>query len=158
MDEQTGTQDGLDTGEKLCEARMPIPNGTNGRDERGRFAKGNPGGPGNPLARRAQELRTAAMGAVTADDMRGVIRRLVDMAKEGDVQAARLVLERTLGKVTAPAGIDGETEFVVVATTSACVVQPPKPRLNLSALTDGELRTLSELQKKASHGEHGGAL
>jgi hypothetical protein len=32
---------------------------SNGRDERGRFAVGNPGGPGNPFAKRAAALRKA---------------------------------------------------------------------------------------------------
>jgi hypothetical protein len=37
----------------------PIPNGDDGynRDDRGRFGKGNRGGPGNPLVGRVNELR-----------------------------------------------------------------------------------------------------
>jgi hypothetical protein len=36
----------------------PSPNGFNGnaKDAKGRFAKGNPGGPGNPLAARVGAL------------------------------------------------------------------------------------------------------
>ena len=36
----------------------PSPNGENGRDVGGRFTKGNPGGPGNPFARRVSQLRS----------------------------------------------------------------------------------------------------
>ena len=35
----------------------PKPNGANGRDEKGHFAKGNGGGPGNPFAQQVAELR-----------------------------------------------------------------------------------------------------
>ncbi|MEY4673991.1 MAG: hypothetical protein RL148_1775, partial [Planctomycetota bacterium] len=65
---------------------------------RGRFSKFNQFGQGNPLAKRAQALRTAAMQAVTEDDLRQVVAVLITFAKAGDVQAARLLLERTLGK------------------------------------------------------------
>src|SRR5207248_10793741 len=43
----------------------PAAGGHEGRDARGRFAPGNPGGPGNPFARRVAELRTALLDMVT---------------------------------------------------------------------------------------------
>lgn len=70
----------------------------NGRDARGRFTKGNPGGPGNPAAKRVAALRMALLEAVTEDDMRVIVRRLVKEAKAGNIQAAREVLLRTLGR------------------------------------------------------------
>ncbi|MFG0313127.1 MAG: hypothetical protein ACF8LL_02920 [Phycisphaerales bacterium] len=76
----------------------PSTNGANGRDTRGRFAKGNAGGPGNPLAGRVARLRSALIAAVTDEDMEAVARKLVSMAKEGDVAAIRELLSRTLGK------------------------------------------------------------
>jgi hypothetical protein len=76
----------------------PTANGTNGRDGRGRFAKGNAGGPGNPFARRVAGLRRALLEAVTEEDMEVVARRLVAQAVEGDIAAARLLLSYTLGK------------------------------------------------------------
>ena len=76
----------------------PSPNRGNGhRDTRGRFIAGNPGGPGNPLAARVGRLRAALLEAVTPEDIQSVVRRLVEEAREGDVAAARLVLERVLG-------------------------------------------------------------
>ena len=74
---------------------------SSGRDRAGRFAKGNPGGPGNPHARRAQELRTAFFAAVSDEDLRAVVLALVREAKGGDVAAARELLERCLGKAEA---------------------------------------------------------
>ena len=71
---------------------------TNGRDARGRFAHGNPGGPGNPALRRAAALQQAVRDAVTPKDLRAVLGKLVEQAKDGDHQAARIVLDRAVGK------------------------------------------------------------
>lgn len=71
------------------------PNG--GRDVRGRFAKGNPGGPGNPHAKKVAQLRSALLRAVSMSDLRAVVKKLVDLALAGDVPAARLIMDRLLG-------------------------------------------------------------
>ena len=78
----------------------PSPSDGNGdgRDGRGRFAPGNKCGRGNPLAKRVGRLRSAMIEAVTDDDMRAIIVKLVELAKDGDVTAAREVLDRCLGK------------------------------------------------------------
>ncbi|HRQ74280.1 MAG TPA: hypothetical protein PLU35_14755 [Phycisphaerales bacterium] len=75
--------------------RTPLPNG---RDGRGRFAAGNPGGPGNPYAKRVGELRAALVEAVSAEDVRAIVGKLVEEAKAGDVRAIRELLDRTLGR------------------------------------------------------------
>ena len=78
--------------------KAPSTNGPNGgRDNHGRFVPGCAGGPGNPLAARVAKLRAAALAAVTASDVRAILRKLVNLAKGGDVQAAKEVLQRTLG-------------------------------------------------------------
>ena len=76
----------------------PSPNGLNGRDHFGKFLPGNGGGPGNPHARRAGKLRTALLKAVTEKDIRAVAKALVAAAKSGDIPAAKLLLDRVLGK------------------------------------------------------------
>jgi hypothetical protein len=76
----------------------PSLNGPNGRDSSGRFAKGNSGGPGNPLGHRVAALRRALLEAVSEKDLRAIIAKLVEQAKAGDIQAAKEVLMRTLGK------------------------------------------------------------
>jgi hypothetical protein len=79
----------------------PSPNGDNGaRDAQGRFAKGNPGGPGNPNAGRVAAWRNALVEAVTPEDLKGVIVALVDHAKAGTPWAIRELLDRCLGKPT----------------------------------------------------------
>jgi hypothetical protein len=87
-------------GDRLGQVPAPGPtaNGPDGRDGRGRFAKGNAGGPGNPFARQVAALRRALLAAVTEEDMEVVARRLVAQAVEGDIAAARLLLSYTLGK------------------------------------------------------------
>lgn len=79
----------------------PSPNGANGeRDAAGRFASGNPGGPGNPHARRVGELRAALLDAVTPADVRAMVEALVSKARSGDVLAIRVLLDRVFGRVT----------------------------------------------------------
>ena len=77
---------------------MPPPS-PNGRSARGRFARGNPGGPGNPHAKRTSLLRAALLEAVTEDDIRAVAHGLVAKARSGDTAAARELLDRVIGKV-----------------------------------------------------------
>lgn len=80
----------------------PSANGENGRagsrDAGGRFAKGNPGGPGNPYARRVARLRSLMLEAVSDDDLKAIVAALVQQAKAGDLAAAREVLNRCTGK------------------------------------------------------------
>jgi hypothetical protein len=75
-------------------------NTTPGRDTNGRFAKGNPGGPGNPFARRTAASRKAFCEAVSHEDLVDIARALKDRARAGDVAAARLVLAYVVGKPT----------------------------------------------------------
>ncbi len=76
----------------------PTPNAANGRDEHGRFAPGNPGGPGNPHAKKVGKLRSAMLNAVTEAELTSVIKKLVELAKSGNVPAAKEVLDRCLGR------------------------------------------------------------
>ena len=77
--------------------KEPSPNRGNGRDVHGRFVKGNTGGPGNPLAKRAARIRSALMQAVTAKDIREITIQLVQKAKSGDLAAIKILLDRTIG-------------------------------------------------------------
>lgn len=76
----------------------PIANGSNGeRDPRGRFAKGNRGGTGNPYAKQVAELRKSMMKAVTKRDMQQIVEKLIAKAKAGDLRAVDLLLNRIFG-------------------------------------------------------------
>ncbi len=73
---------------------------SNGRDPNGRFTRGNPGGPGNPHAGQVSKLRAAIIAAVNEGDIEAIIAQLVSKAREGDLAAAREILDRTIGKAT----------------------------------------------------------
>ena len=76
-------------------------NGASGRGSGGRFGRGNTygRGHGNPAVKRMAELQAAVRDAVSAEDLKAVLGKLVDLAKGGDTQAAKIVLDRCLGKV-----------------------------------------------------------
>jgi hypothetical protein len=70
------------------------------RDPLGRFAPGNQGGPGNPFARLMGMLRCALVRRIKPEAVEAIADVLIDMAKAGDVPAARLVLSYGVGKPT----------------------------------------------------------
>ena len=69
-----------------------------GRGPNGQFAPGNKAAKGNPHASQVAKLRSAALRAVTEDKIESIIAKLVELAEEGNVQAAKEVLDRCLGK------------------------------------------------------------
>jgi hypothetical protein len=69
-----------------------------GRDVYGRFKTGNPGGPGNPFARKCAALRKALLDAVTEDDIMDMTRVLVLLGKTGDKEAIKLLWQYAVGK------------------------------------------------------------
>src|SRR5262249_33648207 len=77
------------------------PQPTAGRDAKGRFAKGNPGGPGNPFARQVAKLRAALIHKVTEADMERIAEDLLVKARLGDLAAIKLLFLYVLGKPAA---------------------------------------------------------
>ncbi len=67
------------------------------RNAKGKFVKGNKGGPGNPHARKVAELRSLLLECVSKDDLKAVIQRLVEDAKAGNQAATKELLSRLLG-------------------------------------------------------------
>jgi hypothetical protein len=86
----------------------PPPHAGNGRDSQGRFAKGNPGGPGNPYYRRQARLKRQLLESVTDVDVLSVLRVLLGLARSGDLAAIKLFLEYTVGKPTKEVDPDKE--------------------------------------------------
>jgi hypothetical protein len=72
--------------------------GMDGRNSLGQFVVGNKGGPGNPAAAAVARNRAALLEAVEPDKLKAIVLSLVQQALDGDVAAARLVLERLCGK------------------------------------------------------------
>lgn len=80
--------------------------GSDHRDAAGRFTAGNPGGPGNPSAAKVAKFRAALLAAVTEDDITAIVAKLVQLAKAGDIDAARLILDRLMGKPIQPSLVE----------------------------------------------------
>jgi type II secretory pathway predicted ATPase ExeA len=68
------------------------------RDANGRFQPGNTFSKGNPFAGKTNMLRAALHRAVTPDDVEQIVKMLVAKAKQGDLEAAKEVLSRVLGR------------------------------------------------------------
>lgn len=82
---------------------------SSGRDGRGRFTKGNPGGPGG-ARKRPFELREAAQRVVTPEVADALVRKAVRLGLEGNLAAIRFLFEHTGGRPgeapVAPAALD----------------------------------------------------
>jgi len=83
----------------------------NGHEPNGRFARGNPGGPGNPFARQVAKLRKVIINRLTEEDLLAITEALLARAKEGSVGAAKLLLAYAIGKPASspdPDRLDGQ--------------------------------------------------
>ena len=81
----------------------PSPKGSKGHRDpaTGRLLPGHQlPGPGNPHSKKTAELREAMLAAVTAGDIRAIIRKVITKAKQGDMIAAKLILDRVFGRPT----------------------------------------------------------
>lgn len=102
----------------------PIKKGSNGsaqlvdgyvRGEGGKFGKGNKGGPGNPYAKRLNELRKSLYAAISTNDVQEILAAMIEGAKKGDVQAAKLVLGYVVQQPTMLEGNEDDATISVVA-------------------------------------------
>jgi hypothetical protein len=88
----------------VADHEHPSPDGPNGekpaiRDGKGRWTRGNPGGPGNPNGAHYARCTRVLLETVTDEDIARVTRKLVEQACDGNVFAARTVLELSIKKV-----------------------------------------------------------
>lgn len=72
---------------------MPSPTGINGRSSRGQFGPGNKFGVGNPHRSQVQKLRAAMLEVIETKDVKTIVLTLVTMAQEGDLKAAKMILD-----------------------------------------------------------------
>jgi hypothetical protein len=71
-----------------------------GRDSKGRFTAGNPGGPGNPFARRVAQLRSVMLQCISDEDMQAITHAVLLKARHGDLQAVKLMYQYGIGKAS----------------------------------------------------------
>lgn len=70
-----------------------------------------PGVSGNPAGRKKGNAKVAKLRELIADDVPAIIAKLTAMALEGDVQAAKVLIERTI-----PA-LRPQAESIIIETT-----------------------------------------
>jgi hypothetical protein len=68
------------------------------RDENGKFAAGNGGGPGRPPRSREQAYLVATASVCTVQDWREIIKKATTQAKRGNHQARAFLASILLGK------------------------------------------------------------
>jgi hypothetical protein len=64
----------------------------------GQFAKGNPGGPGNPHARACARMLEVFRNAVSEEAMLRIVNKMIEKAANGDTSAAKLIAAYCIGK------------------------------------------------------------
>lgn len=81
-------------------ASKPLASGEDGRGGNGRFKPGNQigKGRGNPLASEIGKRRAAMFAVITTEDFAAVCAKLVELAKRGNVEACKEILNRVLGR------------------------------------------------------------
>lgn len=89
------------------ERSQDVSNGAH--DNRGRFAKGNKLGGGQPYAKQIAAFRSAIYNAVTVADMEEIITKAVEQAKGGDRFAREFLCDRLIGKAVQPIEADVTT-------------------------------------------------
>jgi hypothetical protein len=69
-----------------------------GRTANGRFAPGNPGGPGNPFGRQVVGLKKVVLTKITEERMGEMVEIMFARAIAGDMTAARILMQYSIGK------------------------------------------------------------
>ncbi len=122
----------------------------------GRFVKGHCGGPGRSQFGQLGEYRKTVREAVTPKQLSAVLQKLLDKALGGDVLAAKVLLDRTLGKATAAAA-NADLNAVELPTLATSADAVKASNAILLALGDGRLTpdaatkyaTVVELNRRA---------
>ena len=102
------------TSKKTKTDKVPEPDHDLWFDDRGKFAAGNPGGPGRPFLRQ-QRFLVAINDAVDPDTWKEIIQRAVDDAKAGDYRARDWLSKWLLGEPD-PARVDERRTIIEVLT------------------------------------------
>jgi hypothetical protein len=93
-----------------------------GRDPSGRFQKGHEvKSPGNPRLKHLAALQEAVREAITPEALQSVLGKLRDLAlDDGDVAAARVLLDRVLGRPRVEENAGASIELPSVETAAGC--------------------------------------
>lgn len=119
--------------------------------------KFKPGQSGNPAGRPKDKTPATLLRKSIAEDMPDIVKKLAELAKEGDVQSAKVLLERVcppLKPQALPVNIDTgatlpETGGNVVVATLSGIVPPDIGAMLIRALAEqGKLIELQEMSDR----------
>jgi hypothetical protein len=108
------------------------------RDGNGRFAAGNPGGPGRPRRAAEQDYLIAVSEAIPPERFRKIAERAAEDAEKGDAKARQWVSDFLLGR-------RATTSMTLTATEEV-------KELNFGGLTDDEWRRYSDIFERMCEG------
>src|SRR5579871_3485508 len=126
----------------LAEAATHNVDAPEGRDARGRFTKGNPGGPGNPFARHVAKLRSALAECVSEEDIRQIAQGLLVSAKLGHLPSIRILFMNVLGKPSGavnPDTLDIDEWRLLVQPLARIMAELPEALMSLPAETAADM-------------------
>jgi hypothetical protein len=126
----------------LAEAATHAVDTPTGRDAKGRFAKGNPGGPGNPFARHVAQLRSALVQCVSEEDIRYIAKGLLVNAKLGHLPSVRVLLMYVLGKPSGavnPDTLDIDEWRQLVQPLAQIAAELPEALMTVPAATAADM-------------------
>lgn len=99
------------------------------RDEHGRFAKGNGGGPGRPTKEHERRYYEITLETVTPEDWRTIVAKAVSDAKRGDAVARKWLGDYVIGPPEQRVDVtsNGETVKTVFDYSAAIAAIAPGP-------------------------------
>lgn len=135
-----------------------------GRDRFGRFQPGCAPGPGSGVMRRRKSLAAAAAAALADGDVEAVLRSLLTQAQAGDVPAATLLLNYSIGRprvqadsvdIDLPAiesvgSLADAMQRIVVAVGAGDLDLDAAERLASLVATVGEVTVLRDLEQRVA--------
>lgn len=80
----------------------------------------------NRLSRVQRRFRCALLSSITISEIQEIMAKLIQQAKNGNITAAREVLDRAVGKAAEQDIIDRLAELEVLVTSQQHVVDPPE--------------------------------
>ncbi len=104
----------------------------------GRFVKGQSGNPeGRPLSRKnqitnlKQDLEIALRREVTRSQVQGIINKMVDLAYEGNVGAAKLILDKVLSNAKSEEETEAGDRKILVVVKNVTIGADPDDAITI---------------------------
>jgi hypothetical protein len=124
----------------------------NGRDTSGRFVPGNKCSKGHAYHKRIHNLRRAIIAASTPKDIIEIIQKLAELAKTGDVAAAKVYLDYVVGRPPRMIELSVDTAGYDAARAAAIREQAAAELMAFNVEQKARLQALLEMPSPAPDG------